>query len=103
MEVKYMNIIKNTEGKTLNIALEGRLDTTTAPQLEAELKQSIADNTELIFDFEKLEYLSSAGLRVLLAAQKVMNKQGRMVIRNVNDVITEVFEVTGFADILTVE
>ncbi len=98
-----MNIIKNTEGKTLNIALEGRLDTTTAPQLEAELKQSIADNTELIFDFEKLEYLSSAGLRVLLAAQKVMNKQGRMVIRNVNDVITEVFEVTGFADILTVE
>lgn len=103
MEVKYMNIIKNTEGKNLNIALEGRLDTTTAPQLEAELKQSIADNTELIFDFEKLEYLSSAGLRVLLAAQKVMNKQGRMVIRNVNDVITEVFEVTGFADILTVE
>lgn len=103
MEVKYMNIIKNTEGKTLNIALEGRLDTTTAPQLEAELKQSIADNTELIFDFEKLEYLSSAGLRVLLAAQKVRNKQGRMVIRNVNDVITEVFEVTGFADILTVE
>lgn len=98
-----MNIIKNTEGKNLNIALEGRLDTTTAPQLEAELKQSIADNTELIFDFEKLEYLSSAGLRVLLAAQKVMNKQGRMVIRNVNDVITEVFEVTGFADILTVE
>lgn len=98
-----MNIIKNTEGKTLNIALEGRLDTTTAPQLEAELKQSIADNTELILDFAKLEYLSSAGLRVLLAAQKVMNKQGKMVIRNVNDVISEVFEVTGFADILTIE
>ncbi|MDE7194025.1 MAG: STAS domain-containing protein [Oscillospiraceae bacterium] len=98
-----MNIIKTTEGKTLNIALEGRLDTTTAPQLEAELKQSIADNTELILDFAKLEYLSSAGLRVLLAAQKVMNKQGKMVIRNVNDVISEVFEVTGFADILTIE
>ena len=98
-----MNIIKTTEGKTLNIALEGRLDTTTAPQLEAELKQSIADNTELILDFSKLEYLSSAGLRVLLAAQKVMNKQGKMVIRNVNDVISEVFEVTGFADILTIE
>ena len=98
-----MNIIKNTEGKTLNIALEGRLDTTTAPQLEAELKQSIADSTELILDFAKLEYLSSAGLRVLLAAQKVMNKQGKMVIRNVNDVISEVFEVTGFADILTIE
>lgn len=98
-----MNIIKNTEGKTLNIALEGRLDTTTAPQLEAELKQSIADNTELALDFGKLEYISSAGLRVLLAAQKVMNKQGKMVIRNVNDVISEVFEVTGFADILTIE
>lgn len=98
-----MNIIKTTEGKTLNIALEGRLDTTTAPQLEAELKQSIADNSELILDFVKLEYLSSAGLRVLLAAQKVMNKQGKMVIRNVNDVISEVFEVTGFADILTIE
>lgn len=98
-----MNIIKKTEGKTLNIALEGRLDTTTAPQLEAELKQSIADSTELNLDFAKLEYISSAGLRVLLAAQKVMNKQGEMVIRNVNDVIAEVFEVTGFSDILTIE
>lgn len=98
-----MNIIKTAEGKTLNIALEGRLDTTTAPQLEAELKQSIADSTELNLDFAKLEYISSAGLRVLLAAQKVMNKQGKMVIRNVNDVISEVFEVTGFSDILTVE
>lgn len=98
-----MNIIKSLEGKTLNIALEGRLDTTTAPQLEAELKQSVADNAELDLDFAKLEYISSAGLRVLLAAQKVMNKQGKMVIRNVNDVIAEVFEVTGFADILTIE
>lgn len=98
-----MNINKSTQDSTLNIALEGRLDTTTAPQLEAEFKQSIADNTELILDFAKLEYLSSAGLRVLLAAQKVMNKQGKMVIRNVNDVIAEVFEVTGFADILTIE
>lgn len=98
-----MNIIKNTEGKTLNIALEGRLDTTTAPQLEEEFRQSIADNTELNLDFAKLEYISSAGLRVLLAAQKVMNKQGKMIIRNVNDVISEVFEVTGFADILTIE
>lgn len=98
-----MNVIKNTEGKTLNIALEGRLDTTTAPQLEEEFRQSIADNTELNLDFAKLEYISSAGLRVLLAAQKVMNKQGKMIIRNVNDVISEVFEVTGFADILTIE
>lgn len=98
-----MNINKTTHDSTLNIVLEGRLDTTTAPQLEEELKQSIADNTELILDFAKLEYLSSAGLRVLLAAQKTMNKQGKMVIRNVNDVITEVFEVTGFSDILTIE
>lgn len=98
-----MNIIKNTKGTILNISLEGWLDTTTAPQLEAELKQSVAGKTELIFDFEKREYLSSAGLRVLMAAQKVMNKQRKMVIRNVNDVITEVFEVTGFVDILTIE
>lgn len=98
-----MNIVKNSECKILNIALEGRLDTTTAPQLEAEFKKSIADNTELNLDFAKLEYISSAGLRVLLAAQKVMNKQGKMVIRNVNDVVSEVFEVTGFADILTIE
>ena len=98
-----MNIIKEIKNKTLNIALEGRLDTTTAPQLEAELKQSISDNERLIFDFTKLEYLSSAGLRVLLAAQKMMDKQGEMVICNVNDVIGEVFEVTGFSDILTIE
>ena len=98
-----MNIVKNSEGKILNIALEGRLDTTTAPQLEAEFKKSIADNTELNLDFAKLEYISSAGLRVLLAAQKVMNEQGKMVIRNVNDVIAEVFEVTGFSVILTIE
>lgn len=98
-----MTINKTTENSTLSIALEGRLDTTTAPQLEAELKQSVADNTKLILDFAKLEYLSSAGLRVLLAAQKVMNKQGEMVIRNVNEVIAEVFEVTGFSDILTIE
>ena len=98
-----MNIIKEIKNKTLNIVLEGRLDTTTAPQLEAELKQSISDNERLIFDFTKLEYLSSAGLRVLLAAQKMMDKQGEMVICNVNDVIAEVFEVTGFSDILTIE
>ncbi|HBI61030.1 MAG TPA: anti-sigma factor antagonist [Lachnospiraceae bacterium] len=98
-----MKINKTMENSKLHIALEGRLDTTTAPQLEAELKQSIADNTELILDFTKLEYLSSAGLRVLLSAQKMMNKQGSMVIRGVNDLIMEVFEVTGFVDILTIE
>jgi len=98
-----MNIIKTTEGTTLNLALEGRLDTTTAPQLEAELKGSLDGVTELNMDFEKLEYLSSAGLRVILAAQKTMNKQGKMVIRHVNETIREVFEVTGFIDILTIE
>ncbi len=98
-----MNIIKTVEGTTMNLALEGRLDTTTAPQLEEELKRSIEGVTELNLDFAKLEYLSSAGLRVILAAQKTMNKQGKMVIRNVNETIMEVFEVTGFSDILTVE
>ena len=98
-----MNIVKETKGAILNLALEGRLDTTTAPQLEAELKASMGGITELNLDFEKLEYLSSAGLRVLLAAQKVMNRQGSMVIHHVNDTIHEVFEVTGFIDILTIE
>lgn len=98
-----MNIIKKIEGTTLNLALEGRLDTTTAPQLETELKDAMDGITALNMDFEKLEYLSSAGLRVILAAQKTMNKQGKMVIRHVNETIREVFEVTGFIDILTIE
>ena len=97
-----MNIEKKTSGSTLNIALEGRLDTTTAPQLDAELKSSLSGITELNMDFEKLEYLSSAGLRVLLSAQKVMNHQGEMTISYVNETIMEVFEVTGFIDILTI-
>ena len=97
-----MNIEKKTSGSTLNIALEGRLDTTTAPQLDAELKSSLSGITELNMDFEKLEYLSSAGLRVLLSAQKVMNRQGEMTISHVNEMIMEVFEVTGFIDILTI-
>ena len=98
-----MNIIKKIEGTTLNLALEGRLDTTTAPQLETELKDAMDGITALNMDFEKLEYLSSAGLRVILAAQKTMNKQGKMVICHVNETIREVFEVTGFIDILTIE
>ncbi len=102
-EEKNMTITKKAEGEKLSIALEGRLDTTTAPQLEAELKRSIGGVSDLLFDFEKLEYLSSAGLRVLLAAQKVMNKQGTMVIKNVNETIAEVFEITGFSEILTIE
>ena len=98
-----MTIQKTLNGSTLNVVLEGRLDTTTAPQLEAELKSSMDGITELDLDFDRLEYLSSAGLRVLLVAQKVMNKQGKMVIRHVNETIHEVFEVTGFIDILTIE
>ena len=98
-----MNIYKTNEGSVLNLSLEGRLDTTTAPQLEAELKNSLDGVTTLNFDFQNLEYLSSAGLRVILSAQKTMNKQGSMVIRHVNETIMEVFEVTGFVDILTIE
>ncbi len=98
-----MTIEKKVNGSELSVTLTGRLDTTTAPELEAALKESLDGVENLILDFTGLEYLSSAGLRVLLAAQKTMNKQGSMVIRNVNDTIQEVFEITGFADILTVE
>lgn len=98
-----MTIEKTLEGTKLTLALAGRLDTTTAPQLETELKRSIGGVESLFLDFANLEYLSSAGLRVLLAEQKVMNKQGKMVIRNVNETISEVFEITGFSDILTIE
>ena len=98
-----MTIEKKLNGTELNVAINGRLDTTTAPQLEAELKQSYAGVTKLILDFAALDYLSSAGLRVLLQAQKTMNKQGEMIIKNVNETINEIFEVTGFVDILTIE
>lgn len=99
-----MTINKQQNVTKLFFALEGRLDTATAPQLEGEFKRSLTGEiTELVLDFAKLEYLSSAGLRVLLAAQKVMNKQGSMVIRGVNETIAEVFEITGFSDILTIE
>ena len=98
-----MTIEKNLNAADLTITLTGRLDTTTAPQLEAEFKQSINGIEKLVLDFAALEYLSSAGLRVLLAAQKVMNKQGEMIIKNVNETINEIFEVTGFIDILTIE
>ena len=98
-----LNINKKLEDKMLTVTLEGRLDTTTAPQLEAELKSDLPDVTSLVMDFEKLEYISSAGLRVLLSAQKIMNKQGEMKLIHVNDVINEIFEVTGFSDILSIE
>ena len=102
MEEIAMTITKTAENGTLRIALEGRLDTNTAPQLEAELKASLSGITELELDFSGLEYISSAGLRVLLAAQKTMSRQGKMTIRNVNETIMEVFEITGFVEILTI-
>lgn len=98
-----MNIVKTSEGTKLTFAVEGRLDTTTAPQLEGEVKGALTGVTELVLDFSQLEYLSSVGLRVILAAQKIMNRQGKMVVRHVNESIMEVFEVTGFCDILTIE
>lgn len=98
-----MTINKTLNASELMINLVGRLDTTTAPQLEAELKTTLTGVNSLIMDFTELEYISSAGLRVLLSAQKVMNKQGKMVIRGANETILEVFEVTGFTDILTIE
>lgn len=97
-----LNITKNANDSNLNVALEGRLDTTTAPQLESELKESLGGVKELVLDMANLQYISSAGLRVLLSAQKIMNKQGSMVIKNASDEIMEIFEVTGFVDILTI-
>lgn len=98
-----MEILKEKNDSTLILSLIGRLDTVTAPDLEAELDASADDITELILDFEQLDYISSAGLRVLLAAQKRMNRQGEMIVKNVNADIKEVFEITGFCDILTIQ
>ena len=98
-----MKITKKNENNGLIIEVEGRLDTTTAPELEAEIKASVDGLKSLIFDFSKLEYISSAGLRVLLSTQKIMNKQGNMIVRNVNESVLEVFEITGFSDILTIQ
>ena len=98
-----MDIKKIENAKAVTLELAGRLDTTTAPQLEAELKDCMDAADELTLDFAKLEYISSAGLRVLLAAQKVMGKKGGMKLHNVCPEIMEVFEITGFSDILTIE
>lgn len=98
-----MTITKHEEGEKLTITIEGRLDTTTAPELEAELNTSLEGVTELVLDMEKLIYLSSAGLRVVLAAQKRMNKQGHMTVAHVCADIMEVFEITGFVDILDIK
>ncbi|MBR3474133.1 MAG: STAS domain-containing protein [Oscillospiraceae bacterium] len=98
-----MKITKKQNASSLEIALEGRLDTTTAPELERAMKESLDGVSELTMDFEKLEYISSAGLRVLLSAQKKMSRQGGMKLVHVGEIIMEVFEVTGFTDILTIE
>ena len=98
-----LNIEKNTNETGLTFVLTGRLDTTTAPELEKELKASLDGVTTLVIDMTALEYISSAGLRVLLSAQKTMNKQGEMKVVHVGETIMEIFEVTGFSDILSIE
>ena len=98
-----LNIAKTIENGKAAFSLEGRLDTVTSPSLESELNGALEGVSELTMDFEKLEYISSAGLRVLLAAQKEMNKRGVMRLAHINETIMEIFEVTGFADILTID
>ena len=98
-----MTITKKQNGSALEIALEGRLDTMTAPELEAELKSCLSGADSLTLDCEKLDYISSAGLRVLLTAHKTMSSKGGMRLIHINEVVQEVLEVTGFADILTIE
>lgn len=94
---------KDLQGDTLTVSLDGRLDTTTSPDFEAELKSNLDGVKNLVFDFEKLEYISSAGLRVMLSAQKIMNKQGEMSVKNASDDVLEVFEITGFIDIINIQ
>lgn len=98
-----MDIKKTKNGTALTLTIEGRIDTTTAPQLETEIKAEADGITELYLDFSGVEYISSAGLRVLLSAQKTMNRQGKMALSHVSEPVMEVFEVTGFSDILTIE
>ncbi|WP_286008864.1 STAS domain-containing protein [Methanobrevibacter woesei] len=98
-----MEINSDRNGEKLTIAIEGRLDTNTAPELDNAIKNDIADIKDLTLDLSGLEYVSSAGLRVILATQKIMNSQGKMVVTNVQDMVMEVFEATGFTDVLTIE
>ena len=97
-----MTIHQNRNGSELTLSLEGRLDTSTAPELEKVIRESLNGVTALTLDCGKLEYISSAGLRVLMIAQKTMNKQGSMKLTNVADFIMEVFELTGFSSLLTI-
>ena len=98
-----LNMKKTIENGKAVFALEGRLDTNTSPELEKELRETLPGVSALELDFENLDYISSAGLRVLLSAQKLMSRQGEMKVKNVNETIMEIFEVTGFTDILTIE
>ena len=98
-----LNIEKAFDGSKLRVTLDGRLDTLSSPNLERELESVIHDVTELVFDLEKLQYLSSAGLRVLLDAAQVMEEQGEMKVVNVSDLVMSIFSVTGFDEILTIE
>ena len=98
-----MTIRKMRDGDELTLVLAGRLDTSTAPDLELELKSVLGGLKSLVIDMEKLDYVSSAGLRVLLYAQKEMNRQGKMTVRHVNEMVMEVFDITGFTEILTIE
>lgn len=98
-----MTIEKNRQGDELNIKLEGRLDTSSAPEFDAVVKNELGGVATLVLDLKKLQYTSSAGLRVILLAQKTMNKQGKMILRNVGDTVMEVFEMTGLYDLLTIE
>lgn len=98
-----MEIIKNVSGEVLTLNVSGRLDTNTAPLLDAEIKEIGNETKKLVLDFAGLEYISSAGLRTVLIAQKKMNKQGVMLVKNVNESVMEVFQITGFSDILVIE
>ena len=98
-----MEIKKEQDGSSLTLHLSGRLDTLTSPELEKEIDADLAGITDMTLDLEKLDYISSAGLRVILKTQKEMNKQGTMKVCNVNETIMEIFDVTGFKDILTIE
>ena len=98
-----MKINKTNEGEKLTISIEGRLDTTTSPELSRELETSLNGVSQLIFDLTNLEYISSSGLRVLLSAQKAMNGKGTMIVKNVSELVMEVFDITGFTDILTIK
>ena len=98
-----MTIEKNRNESSLTLTVSGRLETLTAPELEKVVKEELAGVTDLVFDLTDLEYISSAGLRVLLSAQKIMNAQGAMKVTGAKEIVREVFEITGFSDILTIE